>query len=125
MLKVKVQVPATSANLGAGFNCLGLALELYYILEMKEARSGIEILGEDKDEPNKVENNLSLKAAQRVFKLCSYKPKGLRIKITNRIPIARGLGSSAAAIVAGAVAANELCRKKLSQDDLIQLCAEI
>lgn len=75
MLKVKVRVPATTANLGAGFNCLGMALGLYNTLNMQEARSR------------------------------------LKIKMTNHIPIARGLGSSAASIIAGAVAANELCEK--------------
>lgn len=140
--KVKVQVSATTANLGAGFNCLGLALELYTTLEMKEIRSGInlpakpclpvdrswqmgiEITGEGKNVLPRDEKNLSFQAAYKVFKMCGYSPKGLRIKINNHIPITRGLGSSAASIVAGAVAANEICRKKLSQNELIQLCAE-
>ncbi|MBU4418535.1 MAG: homoserine kinase [Candidatus Omnitrophica bacterium] len=126
-MKVRVRVPATAANLGAGFNCLGLALELYNILEISEINSGIniKILGEGKNALPKNRSNLSLNAMYKVFDICGYIPKGLKIKMRNRIPIARGLGSSAAAIVAGAVAANELCAKKLSQDDLIQLCADL
>src|SRR3989338_8842818 len=87
-LKVKVRVPATAANLGAGFNCLGLALELYNTLEISEANSGIsiKILGEGKNELPKNRSNLSLKAIYKVFDICGYKPKGLKIKIRNRIP---------------------------------------
>lgn len=127
MLKVRVRVPATTANLGAGFNCLGLALELYNTLDMEETCSGlkIEISGEGKYVIPEDESNLSYQAAHKVFKMCGYMPGGLWIKMNNSIPIARGLGSSAAAIVAGAVAANELCGKRLSQDDLIRLCAEL
>jgi len=127
MLKVRVRVPATAANLGAGFNCLGLALELYNIFEVRECRAGIkiEITGKEKDVLPKNKTNLFLQAAERVFKKCGYVPKGLRIKINSCIPIARGLGSSASSIVAGAVAANELCKRKLSCDELIQLCAEL
>jgi homoserine kinase len=127
VLKVKVRVPATTANMGAGFNCLGLALELYSTIKMEEVRSGlkIEITGEGEYSLPTDEKNLSFQAANKVFKICGYSPKGLQIKTNNHIPIARGLGSSASAIVAGAVAANELCRKKLSQDDLIRLCAEL
>lgn len=125
--KVKVQVPATTANLGAGFNCLGLALKLYNTLEMREARSGIkiEIFGEGKDILPRDETNPSFQAAYKVFKRCGYLPKGLKIKINNYIPIARGLGSSAASIVAGAVAANEICKKKLSQEELMQVCIDL
>ncbi len=120
-------MPATAANLGAGFNCLGLALELYNTLEISEANSGIgiKISGEGKNDLPKNRSNLSLKAIYKVFAVCGYKPKGLKINMHNRIPVSRGLGSSAAAIVAGAVAANELCAKKLSQDDLMQLCADL
>ena len=127
MLKVKVRVPATAANLGAGFNCLGLALELYNTLEISETGScvNVKILGEGENTLPKNRSNLLLKAIYKVFDVCGYKPKGLKIKIHNRIPIARGLGSSAALIVAGAVAANELCEKRLSQDDLMQLCADL
>lgn len=94
--KVKVQVPATTANLGAGFNCLGLALELYTTLEMKEARSGmnllaksclsadsdwqagIEIAREGKDVLPRDEKNLSFQAAYKAFKMCGYSPKLLK-----------------------------------------------
>lgn len=127
MLRVEVCVPATTANLGAGFNCLGMALELYNTLQMQEARSGlkIEITGGGKDILPKDKKNLSFQAANKVFKKCGYTLKGLKIKMNNHIPIARGLGSSAASIVAGAVAANEICKKKLSQEELMQICAEL
>jgi len=122
-----VRVPATAANLGAGFNCLGLALELYNTFEVRECCAGIkiEITGKEKDTFPRDKTNLFLKAADRIFKKCGYAPKGLRIKINSCIPIGRGLGSSASSIVAGAVAANEFCRKKLPQDELMQLCAEL
>ncbi|MBU0661755.1 hypothetical protein KKG22_06310 [Patescibacteria group bacterium] len=101
MLRVKVGVPATAANLGAGFNCLGLALELYNTLEMKETRYGlkIEITGEGKAVLPKDKKNLSFQAANKVFKKCGYTLKGLKIKMDNHIPIARGLGSSAASYI--------------------------
>lgn len=127
MLKVRVRVPATAANLGAGFNCLGLALELYNTFEVTECLAGIkmEITGKEKDGFPKNKTNLFLQAADRVFKKCGYAPKGLRIKINSCIPIARGLGSSASSIIAGAVVANEFCKIKLSYDELMQLCAEL
>jgi homoserine kinase len=124
---VRVRVPATAANLGAGFNCLGLALELYNTFEVRECRAGmkIEITGNEKDGLPKDKTNLFFQAADRVFKKCGYAPKGLRIRINSCIPVARGLGSSAALIVAGAVAANEFYGNKLSQDDLMRLCADL
>ncbi len=127
MLKVRVRVSATTANLGAGFNCLGMALELYNTLQMQETRYGlkIEITGEGKDVLPKDKKNLSFQAANKVFKKCGYVLKGLKIKMDNHIPIARGLGSSAASIVAGAAAANEICKKELSQEELMQICAKL
>ena len=127
MLEINIRVPATTANLGAGFNCLGMAMGLYTNLKMTETHSGmnIEIFGEGKGVFPRDERNLSFRAADKVFKECGYVLKGIRLKLNNNIPISRGLGSSAASIVAGAVAANELCSGKLTQDDLIYLCAEL
>lgn len=106
---------------------MGLALALYNAFEVRECRSGIkiEITGKEKNGLPKGKTNLFFQAAEMVFKKCGYVPEGLRIKIKSCIPIARGLGSSAALIVAGAVAANEFCGKRLSQDDLMQLCADL
>ncbi len=80
-MKVKVRVPATAANLGAGFNCLGLALELYNTFEATECRAGIKIgiTGKEKDGLPKGKANLFLQAVDRVFKKCGYTPDGLRI----------------------------------------------
>lgn len=126
-MKIKVKVPATTANLGAGFNCLGLALELYNNLELEETEgeSKVEIYGEGEDSLPRNEDNLCFQAAKAVLDRCGYRPKGLKFRLTNQIPIARGLGSSAAAIVASAVAANQVCGNRLSTDELIRLCSKL
>lgn len=126
-MKINVRVPATTANLGAGFNCLGLALELYNDLELEETdgESSIEICGEGEDSLPRNEDNLCLQATKAVLDRCGYRPKGLRFRLTNRIPITKGLGSSAAAIVASAVATNQLCGNGLPTDELIQVCSNL
>lgn len=124
---VRVQVPASSANLGPGFDTLGMALQLYNIIEMEEIKTGniIEVEGEGAEEISRDNNNIVYQAAQSVFKLADYQPQGIRIKLINNIPIARGLGSSAAAIVGGIVAANFISGEKLSEKELLTLATSI
>lgn len=124
---VRVQVPATSANLGPGFDTLGMALQLYNIIEMDEVKTDIliEVEGEGADDIPKDSSNIVYQAAQSVFKLANYQPKGIRIKLINNIPVARGLGSSAAAIVGGIVAANFISGEKLSEKELLSLATSI
>ncbi|WP_027340813.1 homoserine kinase [Halonatronum saccharophilum] len=124
---VKVEVPATTANLGPGFDTLGMSLELYNEVVVEEIDSGldIEVLGYGSDELERDKNNLVYKVMTEVFSKLSYEPKGLRIKLNNRIPLARGLGSSAAAIVGGLVAANRLTGDRLSQRELLNLATKI
>ncbi|PRX30392.1 homoserine kinase [Orenia metallireducens] len=124
---IKVEVPATTANLGPGFDTLGMSLELYNEVEVAEIEEGleIEVVGYGSDELTTDKSNLIYQSMERVFTKVGYSPQGLKIKLKNRIPLARGLGSSAAAIVGGLVAANKLAGEKLSIDQLVDLATEI
>ncbi|WP_018247454.1 homoserine kinase [Orenia marismortui] len=124
---IKVKVPATTANLGPGFDTLGMSLELYNELEVSEVESGLEfeVVGYGSEELDLDENNLIYQSMKRVFEIVDYHPQGLKIKLNNQIPLARGLGSSATAIVGGLVAANKLSGDKLSRDELLNLATEI
>lgn len=118
---VRVQVPATTTNLGPGFECLGIALQLYNTVEMARANTGltIEAQGEDATEIARDETNIVYKAAMRLFRQTDRMPRGLRIKLINNIPVAKGLGSSAAAVVGGLIAANILSGSKLTQKEIL------
>lgn len=107
---VTVEVPATSANLGPGFDCLGLALELTDTLVAQVSASGVEVTveGEGAGEVPLDERHLVVRAMQAAFAALGEAPPGLRLRTTNRIPHGRGLGSSSAAIVGGIVLARSL-----------------
>jgi homoserine kinase len=108
---VHVRVPATSANLGPGFDALGLALSLYDDLEVRVNQSGlrIEIEGEGESLAGAGEDHLIVRALRAGFAAyAGVQPPGLALCCVNRIPHGRGLGSSAAAIVAGLLAAQAL-----------------
>ena len=121
--RVKVRVPATSANLGSGFDCTGIAFKRYNVLDFEKLDSGIEFEGFKKEFSN--ETNLSFIAYKAVCEKLGITPA---VKISmgrTDIPIARGLGSSAALIVAGAYAANALNGNKLSVQELFEICNSI
>lgn len=121
---IKVRVPATSANMGPGFDCLGVALNLYNEYGFEEIEDGLVFEGFPKEFSNK--DNIIYKSMLKVFEVCKYKIKGIKIKLLkNDIPIARGLGSSSSCIVAGLVGANNLLGNKLSKNDLLNLAVEI
>ena len=124
---VRVQVPATAANLGPGFDCLGMALQLYNTVEMARTNAGllIEVQGEGAAEIARDETNIVYRAAMRLFKQVQNVPPGLKIKLINQIPVTRGLGSSAAAIVGGLIAANVLAGNRLSLKELLTLAAAL
>ena len=127
MKKVSVSVPASTANLGAGFDCLALALGLRNTVEFWEIKQGLEIdvEGEGEDQVPLDPTNLLVRAAEKVFEKVGKRPTGLRVHKVNAIPLGVGLGSSAAAIVSGLAAANALADGGLSRHDLLRLAHEI
>lgn len=120
---IKITVPATSANMGPGFDSLGIALNLYNIFYMEEAES-IEIITDD-DEIPKDHTNLVYICAKKVYDMCNKELSGLKIISECSIPQARGLGSSSACIVAGLLGANALLNNPLSKQDIINLAGTI
>ena len=122
-----VRAPATTANLGPGFDCLGMALNLHNYISMDFRSEGlkIEVEGEGEAFIPQEEKNIVYQAALQVFEEIGEKPKGLYVKLKNNIPVARGLGSSAAAIVGGLVAANLLTGNKLTKDHLLKMAVSV
>ncbi len=124
---IKVRVPATSANLGPGFDSMGLALGLYNYVTAEETDGGlvIDILDESRKFLAKDERNLVYRSMKAVFHKVGYSVKGLHLTLDNQIRVTRGLGSSSAGIVSGLVAANAMSGNQLSQEDLLYLAAEL
>ncbi|HDK7156075.1 TPA: homoserine kinase [Clostridium botulinum] len=120
---IEVRVPATSANIGPGFDCLGVAVNMYNKFFVEEIKEGLIFEGcEDKF---KNEDNLIYVAMKKCFDKIGYKPTGLRIKMESDIPVSRGLGSSAACVIGGIVSANELAGRVLNKKELLDLAVEV
>jgi homoserine kinase len=115
---VRIRVPATSANLGPGFDSAGLALTLYDDVVVRIADSGlvVDVAGEGADKLPRDRRHLVVKSLRATFDRLGGQPRGLEVVCANRIPQSRGLGSSSAAIVAAVVAARALV---LSGDELL------
>lgn len=127
MPKVRVSIPATSANLGPGFDCMGLALSLHNHVEVRTLGHGflIEIDGEGSEHLPRDETNHIARGAFSVFDRVGSRPPGLHIISTNHIPAGSGLGSSATALVGGVVAANWLLGEPLGRDEMLNLVVEL
>lgn len=121
---IKITVPATSANLGSGFDSLGLALTMYNTIYLEEY-DGIDIVSLDDVEVPTDESNLIYSSAKRIYEILDKPFKGLKIRQKNDIPMARGLGSSSACLVGGLMGANALLGNALTKDELINLSAAI
>jgi homoserine kinase len=127
MKSVRVRVPATTANLGPGFDALGLALDMWNEadfslvrgrgLQMTIAGEGAESLPVDRD-------NAIAAAALQVYQLAGKEPAGLRIDCLNRIPLTSGLGSSSAAMLTGMLGANALLGEPFSRSDILTMATE-
>ncbi len=119
MKRVTVRVPATTANLGPGFDAFGCALSLHTDVTFEETEAGLEITG--CDEAFTGPDNLAYTAYCAVLASLSEEIRGVKIHIDAHIPICRGLGSSAALLVAGAIGANVLRGNKLSTQGLLNI----
>jgi homoserine kinase len=119
---VRVRVPATSANLGPGFDALGLALSLYNEVEAREAEGvRVEVEGQGAGELATGADNVVARGVRLAYEATGRAFKGVAVRCCNRVPPSRGLGSSAAAWVGGLVAGNALCGGGLSREALLAL----
>ena len=136
-MKVSVKVPATIANIGPGFDCLGMAIPIYNTITLEETvlpGTGVEInvISEDEavddlsiEHMELDENSLVYKAVELLYNSIGQNPSELKINIHSNIPIARGLGSSASVIVGGLIAANELLGRPADETALLSIATEV
>ena len=127
---MKIKIPATTANLGPGFDCLGAALSLYNEFEINVVSNAkykvrIESEGVNVEDITKDENSHVYKAIKKIFNLCKIDLLPLEIYIKNNIPLQRGLGSSATAYLAGLIAGNILCGEVFSEYELLNLAVKL
>jgi len=129
MRKVTIQVPATSANCGPGFDSLGLAVNLYNeaTYEITDTKGfQLEVVGEGAEYLKPFGRNLAFASFLKLWnKATDCQRIGLKVSMVNRIPMSRGLGSSSSAIVGGLFAANILLGEPYSKDELLGLATEI
>lgn len=120
---VTVKVPGTTANLGPGFDCIGAALSIYNQFTFTRLDEGliIQVTGAEAERVQTDESNLIYQAFIKLYQYINQPVPGVKIEIGLGVPLARGLGSSATAIVGGLVAANRLAGEPLSQGEVAQL----
>ena len=136
-MKVSVKVPTTTANLGPGFDCMGMALPIYNTITIEETvlpGTGVEInvfADSDMVEQSSLEhipldnNSIVYKAVELLYNMIGQSPTELRINIHSNIPVARGLGSSSSVIVGALFAANELLGRPADEMALLSIACEI
>lgn len=128
---IEVAAPATTANLGPGFDCLGMALDLWNRVEVLPALDRddggalVEVSGEGVAELAVDSGNLTYRAMEFLFGEADLELPPLRLRCHNVIPLSRGLGSSAAAIAGGLAAANALCGGRFGDKELLEMAATI
>ena len=123
--QITVTAPATTANLGPGFDCLGMALDVWNTVTFTTGESGFSIAGQGSDDLPTGQGNLISSAFSVPFARMGKPVAQVRIVCQNRIPVGRGLGSSSAAVVAGVLAGNELCGSPFSQEELLGMAADV
>jgi homoserine kinase len=129
MNKVTVNVPATTANIGVGFDCLGAALtmanEFQFLVVDTDTKLKIIVEGEEADKVGLGENNLIYRSLVQFYQHIQQTPPHLEITIKLGVPLSRGLGSSATAIVGGLLGANSLAGNPLSQAEIMHMAIAI
>lgn len=126
MAKYRVRVPATTANLGPGFDCLGLALDWWNTIEVEPIARGLQVECECEtaDLPCD-DSNLVVRSMQAVYRRAGKPFPPLYVRIKCEVPVGRGLGSSASAIVGGVVAANALLKQRFSRQEMLEIASDI
>lgn len=125
---IRVKVPATTANMGPGYDVLGMALSQYSTFQCQEDdKISLTIKGLESEKlvNQDHEANLVVRSMNHLFKYVDKYPKGYKLEIINDIPLARGMGSSASAIVGGLLVANYLVGANLDQDEILKLATQI
>ena len=122
---ITVKVPATTANLGSGYDCLAMALDIWNTVTFTTETSGFEISGEGATELSHGKDNLIYSAFSFPFKNLGIPVPEIAISCYNKIPIGRGLGSSSASIIAGLLAANQLCGNRYTNEDILTFATDI
>lgn len=128
MAQVTVQVPATTANCGPGFDAVGIACSLYNEVELTLSdgcETSVVIQGQGSMQIPCDDRNIVLQAVKMLFDHIKYPAQSINLVLTNHIPLARGLGSSAAAIVGGLVAANAITGNSLTRNNLLDLATRM
>ena len=124
--EVMVKVPASTANLGSGFDSIGMALQRYTIIKMKRAKeTQFHFVGEQQRGLPNNKQNLIYQAADYLCKQAKVETPELEIEVESDIPLARGLGSSGSAIIGGMVAVNALLGKPFTKDEIFQFASEL
>ena len=123
-MPVTVRVPATTANLGPGFDCLGMALDIWNTVRVDVGGSGLSVRGEGQDVLAESPSNLVYRCFRLPFERAGREVPRVGLTCENEIPLGRGLGSSSAAAVGGLMAGNEVCGRPLSRHDLMELAAD-
>lgn len=121
---IQVRVPATSANMGPGFDSLGVALGFYNNIKISETDSGLSVYNNSREYIPVGEKNLIYRSICRVFDEVGYQKKGIKIIQNSEIPVTRGLGSSSACIIGGMLAANIISGRHLGYNDILNLASE-
>jgi len=111
--------------MGPGFDCLGMALDIWNTVEVTVGGSGVDISGEGHDSLPNNASNLVHKSVARVFEELGRDVPEFRLSCHNEIPLARGLGSSSASLIGGLTAGNELCDQAFTEDEILQIASEI
>ena len=125
---VRIKVPATTANIGPGFDCLGMALDIWNYVEFTVTdgqKDEVLITGQGQEVLDTGSENLIVVSAHKYFSYFEIKPPKLLIKCENNIPVSRGLGSSSSAIIAGLLGAASICEHSIDYDLLLKLANEI